>query len=183
MSPNESYCVKWPAPYCPDHPVICCCCSLCPKSRGPRERSVRRRKFASHFSQSMPFSGGVLATRLLLPLRVRRARRRWLPRRAVVGKVLVRVRTWRSFDLIRSLQLVAGSSIRIRSPIGSRPALAREMFLIFRSRVGSRPSFFRGSPSFARPLLTVAHSWSPWVAANQSWIVWIIARKSTPTAL
>ena len=63
------------------------------------------------------------------------ARSLWLATAAepvAAGVVVpVRVTTWLSFDFIRSLRLVAkpGSSIRVRSPIGSGSAVADEMFL------------------------------------------------------
>jgi hypothetical protein len=51
---NETYCGRWTASCCPGRPTVCRCYSLCPKSRAPRQRSVRPRKIASDYGMFCP---------------------------------------------------------------------------------------------------------------------------------
>jgi hypothetical protein len=46
---NETCCGRSPAPCCTGHRIACRCYIPGPKSRGPRVRLARQRRFASHF--------------------------------------------------------------------------------------------------------------------------------------
>src|SRR5260370_13934094 len=53
---------RWIVACCRAHPIVCRCCTLCPRNTGPSERLARPRRLASHF----PFA--VSAVRLDNPL-------------------------------------------------------------------------------------------------------------------
>jgi hypothetical protein len=70
----------------------------------------------------------------------------------------------------RRLVTGPGSSVRVRSPIGSGSAFADELLLRFWLRVRSRSSFLRGSPIVARPLLIAAHRGLRGGCRAQGWV-------------